>query len=504
MGVSLPESQSIGLERAAERAGWRVVIVATVIFALLWLYGAALSEGFIEADARTHYLSARFALSQPHRLISVWDRPLFMLLYSVPAATMGVMGTRTVSLLMAILCAWTAWRIAARLGMRRPEWAFVITLGSPLLYLHSFSEMTELCFAALAGMALLAYLNRRWALMAALVAISPLGRPEGFGLIVLAGVAVAVNRRWWHLFILPAGLLVWTTIGWLMWGLPDYGHGVLNVLFWLPKQWPYSGTSAYDSGPLLLWKTQPDGAVAGSLLLRLPVLVGPLLFPFTVAGTVLMLRADKLPAQQRWGRLVTMGLPWLILAGHSVLWWRGMMASNGELRYLLVTVPMWGVVGAFGWEWASERLELRRAGWVLAGLVLLPALANIHYQVVPMGIYDDDRLALDVAKWYRSDPELQRRYPRLTASYIGVYQYLDFSMTDRRKTVVWSKDMVKRRPPGVVLVWDSVYATKNADTNMCVSKEELEQYGWHKLRTFEQGKTVWDVYLSPEPMVTTQ
>ena len=121
--------------------------------------------------------------------------------------------------------------------------------------------------------------------------------------------------------------------------------------------------------------------------------------------------------------------------------------------------------------------------------------------MVPLGIYDDDRLALDVAKWYRSDAELQRQYPRLTASYIAVYQYLDFSMTDRRKTVVWSKAMVKQRPPGVVLVWDDVYATRNADTSMCVSREELKENGWRKLRTFERGNRVWDVYLSPEPAV---
>ncbi len=501
--MSLSESQSIGLEEDAARRGWRVIAVAVSVFVLLWLYAAVSSEGFIEADARTHYLSARFALSQPHRFISVWDRPLFMLLYSVPAATLGVMGTRTVSLIMALLCAWTAWRIAARLGMRRPEWAFVTTLASPLLYLHSFSEMTELCFAALTGLALLAYLDRKWVLMAVLVAISPLGRPEGFGLILLAAAALALNRRWWHMVILPLGLLAWTTIGWLMWGLPDYGHGVLNALLWLPKQWPYSGASAYDPGPLLLWKTQPDGGMAGSLLLRLPVLAGPLLFPFTVAGTVLMLRSrtGSVPREQCWGRVVTMGLPWAILAGHSVLWWRGIMASNGELRYLLVTAPMWGVVGAFGWEWASERLELRKAGWVLAGLALLPALANVYFRVVPLGIYDDDRLALDVAQWYRSDAELQRQYPRLTASYIAVYQYLDMSMTDRRKTVVWSKAMVKQRPAGVVLVWDDVYAMKNADTSMCVSQEELKENGWRELRTFERGKRVWDVYLSPEPAV---
>ena len=61
--------------------------------------------------------------------------------------------------------------------------------------------------------------------------------------------------------------------------------------------------------------------------------------------------------------------------------------------------------------------------------------------------------------------------------------------------------MVKQRPAGVVLVWDDVYAMKNADTSTCVSQEELKENGWRELRTFERGKRVWDVYLSPEPAV---
>lgn len=511
--MSVPEQQSVALERADGRAGWRVVAIAAAVFAALWLWAAATSEGFIEADARTHYLSARFALQQPHRLISVWDRPLFMLLYSVPAALVGVMGTRAVSLILALACAWSAWRIAGRLGMRRPEWAFAITLASPMVFLHSFSEMTELCFAAVLGLALLAYLDRRWALMAALVAIAPLGRPEGFGLILLTGAALAMHRKWWQIVILPMGLLTWTVVGWLMWGLPDYGYGPANPLVWLPKQWPYSGASAYEAGPLLLFKTQSTGEVKGSFLMRLPAVTGPLVFPFMLAGTAVVagwlwrgsedrpkpvLQTQAKACTTNWGRIALVALPWGFLAVHSLLWWRAKMASSGELRYLLATAPLWGVIGAIGWEWTLGRWQIRRAGWVLAGLVLLPAVLNFKYQVVPLKIYEDDLLAQDVATWYRADPELQRKYPRLTASYIAVYQYLDFSMTDRRKTVVWGKPMLTKGKRGVIVVWDEVYGTKNADANMCVTREELAENGWKLLRTFVRGERTWEVYTSPE------
>ena len=44
---------------------------------------------------------------------------------------------------------------------------------------------------------------------------------------------------------------------------------------------------------------------------------------------------------------------------HSYLWWRGQMASSGELRYLLVTAPLWGVIGARGWERAFSVFDFQ-------------------------------------------------------------------------------------------------------------------------------------------------
>ena len=204
----------------------RVLWLAALVFAMLSLTASATSRGFLEADACTHYMSARFAFVNPAKFVSVWERPLFMLLYSVPAAWGGTLGARSVSLLLALLCAWCGWRIAQGMGMRRPELAFVFVLAQPLLFLHSIAEMTELSFAAVIGLGFLAYMQKRWGWMALAVAISPLGRPEGFGFILLATIALAMHRQWKCLIILPLPLLGWMLTGWCLWGRPDYGVGI--------------------------------------------------------------------------------------------------------------------------------------------------------------------------------------------------------------------------------------------------------------------------------------
>ena len=482
---------------------WPVAVwLPMAVFAVLSVLAAATSQGFLEADACTHYLSASFGFKQPLRLVSVWDRPLFMVLYTPAAAWGGVMGARLVSLVMALLCAWCAWRIAAKLEIRRAELAVIFTLGQPLVFLHSFAEMTELPFAVVIGLAFLAFLHQRWGWMALLLAISPLGRPEGFGFLALGTLALVTQRQWKWLLVLPSALMAWSLCGWLLWKMPDYGHGAANFLAWLPRQWPYSEVSAYDAGPLLLWKQQPSGWYASSFLIRLPMLIGPLLFPFLLLGTGLALGGmrDKLRCNRGRGILIVALLPWCILAGHSFLWWRGMMASNGELRYLLVTAPLWAVTGAMGFSWLSPQLKIGRAALspvLIAGvLAALPAFANLYFRVVPLPLYEDDILSRQVAQWYSDDDQLRTKYPRLTASYIAVYMYLDYSPTDWDRTVLWGKRMVKQRPADVVLIWDEINGTKNADANMCVTRQELEQNRWREIERFDHGDRTWYAFVA--------
>ena len=95
-------------------------------------------------------------------------------------------------------------------------------------------------------------------------------------------------------------------------------------------------------------------------------------------------------------------IPLSILAGHSVLFAAGKMASSGELRYMLVVAPLWALLSARGWQWFAERFEWKHV-YRWAGLVeLFPIAANGYYRVVPRTSATDPewQRAARVVSWY--------------------------------------------------------------------------------------------------------
>ena len=94
------------------RHDWRPIVTAITIFSTLSIWAAIKSEGFLEADACTHYQYARFAFQQPHYFVNVWGRPICTAVYSVPAALGGRLGVRFMSLVLALGCSLVAYRIA--------------------------------------------------------------------------------------------------------------------------------------------------------------------------------------------------------------------------------------------------------------------------------------------------------------------------------------------------------------------------------------------------------
>jgi hypothetical protein len=494
-------TNSIGDAASGSRVNCRVIAVALLVFAALSVAAAVTSVGFLEADSLTHYFSARFAFVELHRFVSIWDRPLFILLYSAPAALGGVLGARLMSLALAIACALLTLAIARRQKCRWPELALVCLLAQPLLFLHSFSEMTELPFAVIVGVAMLAYQKRWWGLMTLAVAFSPLSRPEGFGLLLLAGAALVLHRRIAWIVLLPLPLILWSSAGWMLSGRPAYGWGAMDCVRWLSANWPYSGISVYDAGPLLFTRARPGGgSPTVSFLLRLPAVISPLLFPFMVWGVCLCLGKSRAFFRDHAARcqVIFAALPLAVLAGHSILWWRGLMASSGELRYLLVVAPMWAMLTAIGVEWAFVRIQ--RLPWLFVTVAaLVPVAYNIYYPVVPFGIYDDDLLAKDVAAWYRGDPQLQHRYPRVAASYIALYKELDISTLDCARATAWKRDTVRQRRQDTLLVWDEIFGDHNADTELCIPREMLLANGWIPLRRFSRNQRTWEVFVAKPP-----
>jgi hypothetical protein len=470
---------------------------AVVLFAALSVWAAVSSEGFLEADACTHYLYARFALNEPHFLVDIWGRPLCTALYALPAAAGGVVGARLTSLAVALALAGVTLLIAREQGHRWPALAAIFVLAQPLVFFHSFAELTELPFALLLACAFLAYQRRQWLIMAVLVGLGPLGRPEGFGFIALAAVGLLLHRRWWWLPVLGLPLALWSYAGWWLWG--QEGHWWM----WLIVHWPYAGDSLYDAGHLL------------HFVALLPVLTSPLVFPALLPGVWQSISPalrkgmrEAISDHPSRCRVLIALLPLMVLAGHSVLYWQGKMASNGELRYLLVVSAFWALLCARGWEWLFTALQWRRPlAWALVAAVV-PVVSHLHYRVLPLDLERDWREAEAVANWYEASP-VRRSHPFLMAAHPAVFYFMDLSMTGEGVRE-WHQRHVSPPPPGTLLVWDAVYGVYNADQDRSISLNEIRAAGWVEdasilsrlnLNADEGGP--WRIFRSPDPAVAS-
>ena len=562
-------SEQRSLHPAPGRARFVPVLLAIAVFAALSTYCAIRSEGFITADACMHYLSARYAFSSPQNFVDVWNRPLAVALYSVPAWFGGRAAVRAVCMLVAIGCGLVSYRIARRQGLKWPVLALIFTLGQPMLFFHSFGEMTELPFALLLGLAFLAYQRKWFFFTACLAAWLPLGRPEGFGIVALLTVALLLHRRPLGILVLPIPLLLWDLAGWYM---VDSSKPWWR---WLMDSWPYASRSMYGHGQLL------------TLVAMLPTVISPLVMPAMIIGiwlsvrfgrgtggppvyssegfaswtdvhphenpvrgadptetasaptgsgadaeltgraapttqpqrredakmrrdsrislrlrvfaplraknlyAVFLARRKSLQSENaltdsdaddlhlRLCRVLIAALPLFVLSAHSLLYWLGDMGSYGEARYLLVVAPFWGVLSARGWEWVFDRLRWNHPiRWAGAAVLIVPIIANAIHPVVPVRPSPDWQIAREVAKWYRSDPAIRSRYPKIMAAHPAIFYYLDINPYGSPQVRSWDLQTLHDHGPGTVLIWDPVFGPFNSSANRAFKVDQIAKHGW--------------------------
>lgn len=417
-------------EKSATRAavGWLLACVATGALLLWW------HRDSYQQDGGNHYLMARAAWRYPEFFLSVWQRPLFSVVFALPALA-GHFAARCWAVLVSTCGAALTWRAALKLGVRDAWRVIPFSLLQLALFEMWADTMTEPLFAAVLAAAILAHVSGRVLLGAVLVSFLPGARPEGPFVIAVWGVMMlrspafgaTLLKRLPKTLALGTGLGVWVLASQLLAGDPLY----------ILHHWPWSPTgSVYGTG------------TPWAYFSKLPEICGPVLMVPMLVGLWPLLRS----AQTRFIPVIFL----LTFGVHTALWTFGLFGSAGYARYFSSFAPCLALAGATGWNALTARWPraVTRVAWaVVCGWSFI-----INLRDVDALMWARDAWAVDEMKaWFDAN---EKSLPVERFAWSQTYAAVAFERDGSEYPVTGKKPeetlrRLRELPPHTLALWDS-------------------------------------------------
>ncbi len=253
--LSRPLAPSLGEERASRI--WALGIIGAYVIASL-VYGF-LSDAPWDDDCVVRYFHAREAWSDPAHFFSVWNRPLFMLLFAPTA----LLGREVMMVQMIALSAWSGWllyRALRHTGARDAHWVLPFFFFQAFYFTISRNFLTEPVAVAVICLGLHALVHQRYTLFAILGGLLPLARLELIVILPIWAIALLQAGQWRRIAWMAVPLLVLMVAGYFvkdtsnpLWLLEEtlgkegknrYGHRDV---------WHYFHRFAYVTGPVVFY-----------------------------------------------------------------------------------------------------------------------------------------------------------------------------------------------------------------------------------------------------------
>lgn len=194
----------------SENKSW--LIPLTVLFIAVNLFWGFYSNNTWDDDCQTRFFNATNALNDPSHFLSIWNRPLFMLIFSIPAQ----MGHWTIIVLQTIFSVFTGWSLvkaAEKLNLKHAFLAFPFLVFQPFVFGVSRYAMTEPLAVLLISLSLYFLTHKKWLAFAIAGSLIPLARLELTVLLPFWLIPLIKNNRIKETFILVIPLLIWMIAG---------------------------------------------------------------------------------------------------------------------------------------------------------------------------------------------------------------------------------------------------------------------------------------------------
>ena len=377
--------------------------------------------------------------------VRTWHRPIPQWLFALPAQ-LGHTFTMFFALSLLICLLLVTYQIAKLKGIRHAEWVVILVGLQPILFDLSYACMTELPAAFLITLSYLYYLKEKHGWSLAIASAVILCRSEMY---IFAGLMffVYVWKREWK--ILPLVLL-----GPLLWiGSTTIISGNVMTFF---KEWSkFSHLSKFIPGVSVTYYMENLHTTFGFAQLF-----------FFIIGIVFIARAKR---SAEFGILYgTIAITLIIhtLAGAEVFHWTG---SIGELRYIAVVGPFFGIISVYGLSEILERIKQSGMQIAISILVLGVVVFNCTLTTHPRRWPNYELVIINMTKALRIE------YPNLTllSNNSAVAYVMDVSPTGGAHFAPFNTKTLEENSECLIL-WDP-FSSNSIFTQTELTKTQILQ-----------------------------
>jgi Tfp pilus assembly protein PilF len=334
----------------------------TVVLLLLGIYFAAeiiysfLSDATWDDDCPTRYYNTVDAFNHPLNFIDIWNRPLFVLLFSIPVQ----ISKHSIPLLMSGLtaaAAWALYRYSKISGIRNAFLIVPFLLFQAFVFGISRNAETEPLAVVLISFGLLNLARKKYLWFALLGGLLPLARLELTPLLLFWLAVLVREKQWKYCLVLMLPLFTWNAFGFFSSGDP----------LWLLHTAAGDGVNRYGTQSF------------GHYFRRYIYITGPVIFYFFFIGIVNGLISFRKDAFVLWqficGFLLYVLISWKLSAGDAA----------GFLRNLIPLSPFAAVLALHGFNAWSDAFtgdikeHVQRNRWIVIGASLLVTIGALAF-----------------------------------------------------------------------------------------------------------------------------
>ena len=464
-----------------------LVILAALFIIMVTL--AMLSQGYFGgADNITHYLISHYAFKYPHLFLYSWGRPLYTML-SAPFAQFGLFGVKLLNILLGLLTAYFAYRVAEILRIKPAFLSIIFVAFTPLYLLMMPTALTEILFSFVLVLSVFLFIRGNYIASAVVISFIPFARTEGFILLPLFFLAFLWAKQYKALPFLATGILFFSLLGSVYYA----------DIFWVFTQFPYPVTYLHPiynkSGSL--WHFLESRNDTLGLPLEILFLAG------IIAVIIHLFSGDKIVRHRNNLILILILGPFLLyFAFHSVLFWKAMGGSMGLERVLAAVMPLAALIALKGYGALEEMVGKSRIlrGIFRTVIITIVVITPFIRHVIPHPLSPEEKTIKEAAAWIKTSPYKDRLF-FYTDNNVPYYLGADpYQRAPARCYLFGDPKYLDTIPAGSLLIWDAHFGANESkiplDSLLENPRQQLVSYFRPETPWITFGGGLYDCYIT--------